>query len=209
MLPLLVNLRGRRCLVVGGGAVGTRKRRTLAEAGVHVRVVCLEPPPAEAADVEWLTEPYQPRHLDGIALAVAAATPEVNRRVAADARARGVWVNSATDPEEGDVVFPAALRRGDLVLAVGTGGHAPALARTIRDRLAGDFDAVFGDWVALLAELRPLIRERVPAGERRGLLEGLCRWEWLERLRREGTGAVRTAMFAAVEALAGGAHPPL
>jgi precorrin-2 dehydrogenase/sirohydrochlorin ferrochelatase len=149
------------------------------------------------------------KHLEGACLVIAAATPDVNRRVVTDARARGLWVNSATEPDEGDFHLPATLRRGDFVLAVGTGGHAPALARTVCDRLEGQFDDAFGDWVALLAELRPLILERVPAAERRGLFERLCDWDWLRRLRAEGVVAVRRAMHAEVEALAEGPNPQL
>jgi precorrin-2 dehydrogenase/sirohydrochlorin ferrochelatase len=208
MFPLFLDLRDCLCLVVGGGAVGRRKGRALLDAGARVRLVCPETVPGEPAHarLERIAEPYRAAHLDGVRLAVAAATPDVNRQVVADARARGIWVNSATDPECGDVFFPAALTRGDLTIAVSTGGHAPALARTIRDRLAEQFDDAFARWLTLLAELRSLIRERVPAGQRRGLLEQLCDWGWLERLRREGVEPVRAAMHAAVRALEQG--PP-
>jgi siroheme synthase-like protein len=210
MFPLFVNLRGRLCLVVGGGSVGLRKAAALREAGARVRLVSLGPPPPDnAVKVDWLDEPYRPAHLDSIALAVAAATVEVNRQVVADARARGIWVNSATDPDGGDAFFPATLQRGDLVIAVGTGGRAPALARQIRDRLAEQFDDAFALWIALLGEVRPLVMQRVPAAQRRAVLERLCEWAWLERLRREGVEPVRAAMQAEVEALAEGRFPPL
>jgi precorrin-2 dehydrogenase/sirohydrochlorin ferrochelatase len=211
MLPLLLDPRDGLCLVVGGGPVGRRKARALLDAGARVRLVCPEASRGQQTDprLERLAEPYRPEHLDGVRLAVAAATPEVNRRVVADARSRGVWVNSATDPDSGDAFFPATLRRGDLVLAVGTGGHAPALARRIRDRLAEQFDEAFALWLDLLAELRPLVRARVPAPQRRALLEKLSGWNWLERLRREGVEPVRAAMRAEVEALAEGRPPPL
>jgi siroheme synthase-like protein len=211
MFPLFLDLRDCLCLVVGGGTVGRRKGRALLDAGARVRLVCPEVAPDEPAHerLERIAEPYRAAHLDGIRLAVAAATAEANRQVVADARARGVWVNSATDPDTGDVFFPAALTRGDLTIAVGTGGHAPALARQIRDRLAEQFDDAYTLWLALLAELRPLIRERVPAERRRGLLEHLCDWGWLERLRREGVEPVRAAMLAVVRALEQGPLGPL
>jgi siroheme synthase-like protein len=156
------------------------------------------------AGLDWRTEPYQAGHLDGAALVFAAATAAVNRRVVADARSRNLWVCSATEPATGDFHVPATVRRGDFVLAVGTGGAAPALARQVRRRLETQFDDAFASWVALLAELRPLVLERVPPPQREAAWERLCRWEWLECLRREGTEKVREAMLLEMGALPDG-----
>ncbi|HEX5273116.1 MAG TPA: NAD(P)-dependent oxidoreductase, partial [Gemmataceae bacterium] len=126
---------------------------------------------------------------------------EVNRQVAADARARGLWVNSATDPQSGDFFLPATVRRGDFVLAAGTGGTAPALAAEVRRHLETEFDEKFAEWVAILAELRPVVRALLTdEGERHRLYARLARWDWLERLRRDGPDAVRAAMRAEVDA---------
>ncbi|HYT87748.1 MAG TPA: bifunctional precorrin-2 dehydrogenase/sirohydrochlorin ferrochelatase [Gemmataceae bacterium] len=211
MLPLFINLRDRLCLVIGGGAVGRRKGLALLEAGARVRLIWPEGPPGEqtAPRLERVCGPYRPEHLDGVSLVIAAATPEVNRQVVADARARGIWVNSATEPDEGDFHMAATVRRGEFVVAVHTGGHAPALAREVCDRLEDLFDETFAVWVALLAELRPLIRKTVAAPLRRPLLKKLCAWTWLERLRAEGRDAVRTAMYAEMQALAQGPRSSL
>ncbi len=204
MFPIFLDLTGRLGVVVGGGAVGRRKADALLAAGATVRLVCLEAPSlalraGEALD--WRAEPYRPDHLAGAALVFAAATADVNQRVVADARARGLWGNSATEPAAGDIFLPATLRRGEFVLAVGTGGAAPALAAEVRRRLEGEFDGAFGEWVAILAELRPIVRARLAnEDERHDLYARLCRWEWLERLRREGPAAVRAALLAQVEA---------
>jgi precorrin-2 dehydrogenase/sirohydrochlorin ferrochelatase len=206
MFPLILDLTDHLAVVIGGGPVGRRKASAVLAAGGRVRLVCREPRPPELSDplLDWRTDAYSPEHLDGAALVFAAGPPELNARVVADARVRGVWVNAASEPEQGDFLLPAVVRRGDLLLAVSTGGAAPLLAQAIRDRLEAEFDEAFAAWVGLLAELRPLAAERVVDVERRReLLTSLCQWEWLDRLRREGADAVREALRAEVEAAAG------
>jgi precorrin-2 dehydrogenase/sirohydrochlorin ferrochelatase len=212
MFPLFLDLTNRLCLVVGGGPVGQRKAAALLEGGALVRLICLEPRPPEQSSsrLDWRMAPYQPEDLDGVVLAFAAATPEVNATVVADAHRRGTWVNSATDPGGGDFFVAATLRRGDFVLAVSTGGAAPGLARSVRQRLETQFDESFGLWVTLLADLRPVVLARVTdPDQRRDLFARWCDWSWLERLRREGPGAVRMALLAEVQALAAASGHPL
>jgi len=206
MLPVFLELSGRLVLVVGGGPVGRRKAAAVLAAGGRVRLTCLEPRPAEMTDrlLDWRMEAYRPDHLDGAALVFVAAPPDVNAQVIADARARGIWVNAASEPEQGDFFLPATVRRGDFVLAISTAGAAPVLTQTVRDRLQAEFDETFGVWVSLLAELRPLVMERITdAEQRRNVLTRLCQWNWLERLRREDVTAVRVSMLAEIEAVAG------
>jgi siroheme synthase-like protein len=184
---------GRR---VGGSSQGGG----LSHAGGGVRLVCLEPRPADyASQPDWQMEPYRPEHLDGACLVFAAATPEVNRVVVADARARGRWVNSATEPAEGDFTVPAVVRRGNFLLTVSTGGASPALARAARERLEELFDERFAQWVAILEEIRPMVMARV-ADEvlRRKIFAAISAWRWLDRLRIDGPADTRSAMLAQV-----------
>lgn len=210
MYPLFLRMDGRLALVVGGGSIGWRKAASLLHAGARVRLVCLEPRPAATPDLDWLSEPYHIGHLDGATLAFAAATPEVNRAVVADARTRGIWVNSATEPASSDFFTPATVQRGGLTVAVSSGGLAPALTRALRQRLETHFGEAYALWVGLLAELRPLLRARVgDANQRRLLWEQLCAETWLDRLRTEDVETVRQAMREAVLAAGDNAAPPL
>jgi precorrin-2 dehydrogenase/sirohydrochlorin ferrochelatase len=202
MFPLFLDLTDRLCVVVGGGPVGRRKAAALFAAGARLRLVCLEPEPADfmQTNSEWIAAPYEARYLTGASLVIAAASAEVNRQVAADAQARGLWVNAATEPRQGDFFLPAVIRRGELVLAVASGGLAPGLTREVRCLLESELDDAFGHWLTLVAELRPRIQARSQDLEaRRILMQRLCRPGWLERIRQHGIEEVRAAMEAELE----------
>jgi precorrin-2 dehydrogenase/sirohydrochlorin ferrochelatase len=203
VFPVFLNLAGRLVVVVGGGAVGTRKAAAARAAGAVVRVV--DPRPAAPDRPEHVPEPYRPDHLAGAALVFACATPEVNARVVADARARGVWVGSATAPASGDLTLPSVVRAGDLTVAVGTGGAAPALARRIREKLEAEFDVAFADWVRVLAGVRAVVLAEVTdPNRRRELLDAFADWPWLDRVRAEGAEAVKAEMLGIIS---GRGHP--
>ncbi len=202
MFPILINLTGRLVVVVGLGSVGTRRAVAAMRAGAVLRVI--EPHPTrsvcELGPVATLVpEPYAPEHLEGACLVFACGPSDVNARVVADCRSRGILVNSASDPESADFIVPSVMRRGTLTIAVSTAGAAPSLARRIRQRLQAEFDEAFEDWLRLLSEVRRVIRQRVVSpGRRRELLDQFGDWWWLERLRAEGVEAVRAEMLARV-----------
>lgn len=154
--PILFRLEGRLCVVVGGGPVGLRKVRALREAQATVRLV--DPDPAEdeiPEAIEVLRRPFRPDDLDGAALAFAATGDrEANAFVAREARRRSIPVNVADAPEEGDFALPAVRRRGEITLAVGTGGGSPPLASLLRDRLSAPLGPEWETVLALAAALR-------------------------------------------------------
>jgi uroporphyrin-III C-methyltransferase/precorrin-2 dehydrogenase/sirohydrochlorin ferrochelatase len=172
LLPLFVKLAGRDVVVVGGGAMAALRVRQLAEAAARVTVVAPEvrEDVARAAAVVH-RRPFRATDVDGAWLAVAAATPEVNRAVARAAEDRRVLVNAVDDPETATAYTGGVLRRGAATVAISTGGRAPALAGLLREAidavLPGDLDR----WVSAAEAERPAWkRERVPLARRRPLL---------------------------------------
>ena len=153
-LPALIQLEGRRCLVVGGGAVAVRRARALIEAGGSVRVVAPRIDDALAAmPVATARRGFEPGDLEGVFFVVCAAdAAAVNEAVAEEARQRGVLVNRADRPEVGDVSIPAHRRVGPITLAVDTGGVSASAAAKIRDAMARSIDPV---WPALLEAAKP------------------------------------------------------
>jgi siroheme synthase-like protein len=153
---------GRPCLVVGGGRVAARKAEGLLTCGARVHLVAEQVGHAVRAlsGVTWEERPYERGEVAGYRLAMAATdSDEVNDAVFRDGEQAGVWVNSADDPAHCSFTLPSVVRRGDLVVTIGTGGRSPALAAYLKDRLATE---VGPEWEVLL-ELLAEERERLQA----------------------------------------------
>lgn len=158
--PIFVLIAHRPCLVVGGGAVGERKVQDLLQAGARVTVVSPEVTPALAAlaaqgAIRHLKADFQEEQVKGMALVIGATDDlEVNARVSAAAQARGLMVNIVDQPHLCTFIVPAQVRRGDLSLAISTGGASPALARKLREELEQHFGPEYGPYLTLLQTLR-------------------------------------------------------
>lgn len=186
--PVLLDLRGKACLVVGGGTVARRKVEGLYEAGASVTVVAPEiagMPPG----VYLIRRAFVPDDLEGMTLAIAATDArQVNDLVCREAGARGIPVNSVDDPDSGSFIVPAVIRHGSLCVAVSTGGASPTLARDVKALLAAQLDAAYGDLADLLWRLRrewepEAIRAGVPPEARSEAWRAIARLPLLERLR--------------------------
>lgn len=164
--PAFLDLRGRRCLVVGGGAVAERKVGALLDAGARVVIVsptlttALEALAAERV-VEHRPRRFRRHDTRGCALVVAATgvVPVDDAVVTAARRARAL-VNVVDRPAACDFILPSVLRRGDLQIAVSTGGKSPALAREIRRRLEAEIGDDYGELVARVGRVRARLRAR-------------------------------------------------
>lgn len=212
MPSLLLELELTACpvVLVGLGAVGRRRLQLLLEAGARVRVI--EPQALESAYTATLPEAvtlvqaaYEAGQLAGARLVFAAATPQVNCRVAEDAQRLGIWVNVASDPCAGTLRVPALWRDGPVQLAVTTGGASPSLAALARTRAAEAIGFAPGKLAALLAELRPLVLARIADPQVRAAL--FKRWaepEWLQKIEQEGAELVRQRLLEEIKRVASG-----
>ena len=179
LFPAFLKLAGRYVVVVGGGPVAASKLRALLDAGADVAVIAPAMiPEIDAAPVARMRREFEPADLDGAWLVVAAATPDVNRDVAAAAAARRLFVNAVDDPPNASLYLGGVVRRAGVTFAVSTDGRAPALAGLLREGLDALLpDAELERWMEAAARLRPRWRaEAVPLPARRpALLEALVR----------------------------------
>jgi len=162
--PVSLNIRGRKCVVVGGGEVALRKVRVLLEHGADVEVISPDLYPelarlAESGEISVCNNTYEMGDLSSAFLAIAATDDvETNQRVAEEARSNSVLVNVVDDAENSDFIVPSYLRRDGLTIAVSTSGQSPALARKIRTRLENEITKQYGPLTHVIREVRSEIR---------------------------------------------------
>ncbi|HUK03378.1 MAG TPA: siroheme synthase CysG [Steroidobacteraceae bacterium] len=180
-LPIFLRVRGERALIVGGGSVAARKAQLLLAAGA--RVSLLAPQLGEEAEalvrahsdtVRHIAASFTAELLQGIVLVIAATDrPEVNEQVSRAARERNLPVNVVDDAERSSFIVPAIVDRSPVVVAIGTGGASPVLARQLRAQLESLLPSRLGALARFAGRRRALVREALPASRRRAFWERL------------------------------------
>ena len=180
-LPVFLQLRAARAIIIGGGRIAARKADLLLRAGAHVTVVA----PwlhedlrsrAAAGELTHLGESFAPAHLDGAVIAIAATgLKDVNTAVSDAARARNVPVNVVDDASLSTFIFPAIIDRSPIVVAVGSAGQAPVLARWVRERIEAILPAGLGALARFMGERRSRIQRFLGPAARRGFWERIVR----------------------------------
>lgn len=172
-LPLFFDLRGRHCLLVGGGTIALRKARLLAKAQARITVVTLSicselQTLVERSGGQVLLEPYGPKHLQDVVLVICATdNAQVNQQVSDDCRTRQLPVNVVDDPSRCSVIMPAIVDRSPLIIGITSGGEAPVLARMVRSRLESWIPASYGLLAGLASRFRRRVKETFADGEER------------------------------------------
>ncbi len=204
--PLFLDISRRLCIVIGGGNVAERKVERLLACGACVEVIGKRLTPTlatlagEGRIVHRDTD-YEESLIHGAFLIIGATDSDaVNERIAGDARALKIPVNIVDEPARCDFILPSIVERGDLAIAVSTGGKSPALAKKLRKEL----EAAYGQEYAVLLQIMGELREKIiadgrPSAENRERFEAVVsspildhiragRWNKVKALIRELTG---------------------
>ena len=163
MLPIILDLRGRKALVVGGGRIAYRKAKALANEGAHVTVI------SPVFVDEFLTMPnatlvqrtYETGDTEGFQLVITATgNHDVDQMIYNEGNARGTWVNSADDPDRCSFYLAATHRDGNVIVAVSTEGKSPALASHLRNTIAAQLPNNLADIAIELDRQRSEIKDQ-------------------------------------------------
>jgi len=158
--PVFWDIKDKKCVIVGGGEVAARKAERLLDCGAEVFVISPKLSPELAAlkeknTISHIAAKYKRDLIDGAALIIGATDDEkINAQISLDARSKGIPVNIVDDPKRCDFILPSLMQRGDLAIAIGTGGKSPALARHLREELESRYGREYEIFLNILGTLR-------------------------------------------------------
>ena len=164
--PVYLNLTGKKCLVFGGGPIAEDKIAKLQSTGAQVTIVSPTVTPnlqalAHRGDFQWQPREYQAGDMEGAFLSIAATNDrQVNHEIFQEAERLGVLINVVDGPEQCTFIAPAVVRRGQVTLAISTGGASPALARKLREALTEDAVLEWADLARVLSLARKVVKKR-------------------------------------------------
>ena len=168
--PVFLDIKDKICVIVGGGEVALRKAERLLDCGAKVTIISpkLAPELVALIDKKLITHiaaEYSGDLIDKAALVIGATDDEkTNARISQDAHAKGIPVNIVDDPQKCDFILPAIAQRGDLVMAIGTGGKSPALARYLREELEIQYGREYEIFLNILGNLRTKMEKNAGIG---------------------------------------------
>ena len=197
--PVYLNLKNKAVVVIGGGEIAARKIESLIGTGASITVISPQVTPqiealAQAKQLDLHLRAYASGDCDAAMLVFSATDdPVVSDRVFQDATLSGAWINTSDQPALCSFIMPAVVRRGDVAIAISTGGTSPGLAARLRQKSAEIIGPEYGQMAQLLSKARLEIRHRIQgAAERKALHDRILDSDIIERLKRNDTaGAER------------------
>jgi precorrin-2 dehydrogenase / sirohydrochlorin ferrochelatase len=204
-----LRLKGRRCLVVGGGDIGLEKVEGLLACGADVTLVAPDAHPAlrelaQEGSIRWEAREYEPGDLEGCLIVIAATDDtDVNIRVFNDAERRAMLVNVVDVPPLCSFILPAIVRTGPLAVAISTAGASPALAKRMKREIAELFGEPYAELAVLLNDARGWAKGTLPTyQDRKEFFEGIVNGDPdpIELLRAGRAAEVRDLIAAAQQA---------
>ena len=189
--PMYVDLKGKKCVVIGGGAVAERKVRSLMDCGAVVTVI--SPDLSEALQelaherqIKYLRRTYRRGDLEGAFLAISATDrAELNAIIYGEANHKDILINVVDDPERCTYIVPSVVQRGDLTLSISTSGSCPALSKQIRAGLEEEFGEEYADYLRILRDARERIKGKYRTQEeRKEVLQRVLKLDVLPMLRK-------------------------
>jgi precorrin-2 dehydrogenase/sirohydrochlorin ferrochelatase len=200
--PVHLDIKNRNCLIVGGGAVGTRKVKTLMECGARVTVVSPEPTPqltrlASEGSVTLKKRAYRNDDLTGMFMVIGATDDErLNRQISRDAEQAHILCNIADRPEVCNFILPSIVRRGDLVITISTSGKSPALAKHLRQKLETQFGREYADFLLLMGAIRQKLLSQVHEPEaHKKLFNQLIESDLIQLMQAGKTEEINTLLY--------------
>ena len=179
-----LRLKGRRCVVVGGGEIGLEKVEGLLACDGKVVLVAPDAVPelealAAEGSIEWERREYRTEDVERTFIAIAATNDtDVNIGVYNDAEQRAMLVNIVDVPPLCNFILPAIIRTGPLAIAISTAGASPALAKRIRDEIADEYGEPYARLAILLNEVRGWAKATLPTyQDRKEFFEGIVNGE--------------------------------
>ncbi len=200
--PINLDIKNRNCLVVGGGAVGTRKVNTLLECGARVIVVSPNPTRqltklATAGAITLTQRAYRSTDLNGTFLVIGATDDEnLNQQISNDAAQTNTLCNIADRPEACNFILPSIVRRGDLVITISTSGKSPALAKRLRQKLETQFGKEYTEFLLLMGAIRKKLLSQAHEPEAyKGLFNKLIDSNLIQLMQSSKTEEINSLLY--------------
>ena len=188
-LPIFINLKGKPCLVVGGGEIAAGKAKQLLKTEATLTVIAPELGSIlsslhDQKQIAWIKQEYNESALTGMALVIAATDDRnLNESIARQAQAKNMLVNVVDNPAESSFIMPSIIDRSPVLVAVSTGGASPVLARLLRARLETLIPAGYGKLASLISRFREKVKQQFPTlRERRRFWESVLQGPIAEML---------------------------